>query len=58
MEEFNSAQFCGALTVMLSDSFGSGCLKLCGGNIDTTTDGVKIMVDDKIVEIDLKNLVS
>lgn len=58
IEEFSPAKFRGALSIMLTDSFGPNCLESCGGVIDPKAESVVMKVDEKTVEIDLKYLVS
>lgn len=54
----DSDKFRGALSIMLTDSFGVNCLDSCGGVIDPKAEKVVMKVDEKTVEIDLNKLVS
>nr|CDS28250.1 Cleavage and polyadenylation specificity factor [Hymenolepis microstoma] len=56
IEEFSPAKFRGALSIMLTDSFGPSCLDSCDGIIDPKAESVVMTVDEKTVEIDLNKL--
>ena len=53
--DFN--QLCGALGVMLQDAFGPDCLKSSGGVINPKKDPLRVDIDNKVVEINLTDLV-